>query len=539
MERAAQALARHAAQSLQELPPRTPVLALIGPGNNGADALLASLALERLGFATRRIALPLPEQASADARRARALAGQAGLGLEGCEVIEERLRERPLVIDGLFGIGLSRPVAAPVQALMAQVREARVPVMAVDVPSGLDPDRGCVVGPDGAALPARWTITFLGDKPGLHTGEGIELSGEVRVESLGVDCPEADGELVAPALACQLAREQLPRRAAMAHKGHFGDVLVLGGAPGMEGAALLASLGAQAVGAGRIWQGQPLWDKGAQEVSGRGLTPAAGHPELMSRRLDLDGGAPGACLGSADVLLVGCGLGTSAQAERLLGQVLARTDTAWVLDADALNLIARDGALAARLSRHDREQRIVITPHPLEAARLLRCTVAQIQADRIAAACELSNRFGVVTVLKGAGTVVAEPDKGWTINASGGPILAVAGTGDVLAGVIAGILGRGLARARSRSSQTSGTRQHAWDPPDGGSIRSAATTASGSAFTAASAARLGVWLHGAAADRLAAQAGFAAGIGLAAGVLASEIRALTNEFAVHAARSCN
>ncbi len=489
MSRAADALADACATLLRALPARTPVLAVVGPGNNGGDALLAACRLAERGWSVGAIALSPAAPTAADARRAHAAWHATGRPLASPEALDARLAEAPLVIDGLFGIGLSRPLDGAARTLVERIAAAGVPVVAVDVPSGLDADRGAVVGgPEGAVLPATVTVTLIADKPGLHTGAGVTCAGRVVVADLGVpaiapapDDRAAPGQPCAwgPLLDADSVAGALRPRPADAHKGRFGELLAIAGAPAMRGACILAALGAQAVGAGRLYVGL-LEDAPADPL----------HPELMSRRIDPSAGDPRQALGAADAVVIGCGLGRGRTATGAVHAALGHP-AALVLDADALNAVAADPALRERL--HDRaggRAPTVLTPHPLEAARLLGTTVAHVQGDRIASAHRIAAGTGAWVVLKGAGTVVAGPDGDWSINATGGPLLAVAGTGDVLAGAVGGLLAGGMG--------------------------------------AGQAARLAVWLHGAAADRLSARPGWRAGIGLPASRLPAAMRAVIN-----------
>jgi hydroxyethylthiazole kinase-like uncharacterized protein yjeF len=492
MSRAADAVADACATLLRGLPARTPVLALAGPGNNGGDALLAAIRLAARGWAIRGLALSAAPPAAADAARVHAQWHALGLPLHGPDALDGLLAERPLVVDGLFGIGLARPLPEAAAAIARRVAGLQLQVVAVDLPSGLDGDRGAVVGgPAGTALRADVTVTMIADKPGLHTGAGAALAGRVVVADLGLpalglvptpfetpgDGPLPWGLLVDADAAAALLP---PPRRRDAHKGRFGDVLVVSGTPPMRGAATLAALGAQAVGAGRIYvgvdAGVPLADPVRPELMARAMDPAAGDGERA--------------LGRATALVVGCGLGRDARAARLLAAALEHP-AALVLDADGLNGVAADGRLSERLAARAACGRpSVLTPHPLEAARLLGVQTADVQADRIGSAHRLAIATGACVVLKGAGSVVALPDGEWSLNASGGPILSVAGTGDVLAGAIAGLLAAGL--------------------------------------PARAAAACGAWLHGAAGDLLAASPGWRAGVGLPASRLADAIRAVVN-----------
>lgn len=494
MGRAADAVAAVCSARLRTLPARTPVLALVGPGNNGGDALLAALRLAARGWAVRAVALSARRPDAADAARVRDAWDASGRPLGTPDDLDARLAERPLVIDGLFGIGLARPLEGVAAGMVARLAASGLPVIAVDVPSGLDADRGAVVGgADGVAVTAEATVTMIADKPGLRTGVGPLHAGRIHVVDLGLPGlglrpelaggpaggplpwgPLVDGATVGPLV---------PPRAADAHKGRFGDVLVIAGDAAMRGAATLAALGAQAVGAGRIHVGG---------IDPGGDAPATDpmHPELMTRALRLEASSAEAALGPATAVVVGCGLGRGQAAVAKLAAALDHPG-ALVLDADGLNAIATDGRLAARLAARAAAGRpSVLTPHPLEAARLLGVQTSDVQRDRIGTAHRIAVATGACVVLKGAGTVVALPDGRWSVNASGGPILSVAGTGDVLAGTIAGLLAAGL-------------------PP-------------------ADAAVGGAWLHGAAADALAGLDDWRGAIGLPASRLPDAIRATLN-----------
>jgi hydroxyethylthiazole kinase-like uncharacterized protein yjeF len=492
MRRAADALADACGALLRTLPARTPVLAIAGPGNNGGDALLAAMTLADRGYRVRGVALSTQEPAAPDARRVWRDWHDRGLALPGPDALDALLADAPLVIDGMFGIGLARPLEGAAAGIARRIAVHGAPVVAVDVPSGLDADRGAVVGGAGeAAVRADLTVTMIADKPGLRTGAGAIHAGRVVVADLGLPAlgllpvpvaTPADGPLPQGVLLeAESFAGALAPRARDAHKGRFGDVLVLAGSPTMRGAATLVALGAQAAGAGRLYVG-------AADVR---AAADPSRPELMARAIDVEADDPERALGAAAALVVGCGLGRSAAANRLVGLALAHP-AALVVDADGLNAIADDGSLHGRLALRAAAGRpSVLTPHPLEAARLLGVQTAEVQRDRIGAAHRIAVASGACVVLKGAGTVVATPDGAWRVISSGGPILSVAGTGDVLAGTIAGLL-------------------------------------AGGALPPVTAAALGAWLHGAAGDSLGAVPGWDAGIGLPATRLADAIRARIN-----------
>lgn len=428
MARAGLAVARLA---LAVAPHARRVWIACGPGNNGGDGLVAARHLASLGLQVHlshlRGSKPLP----ADAQWAWQTATDAGLQIgstlhppEGCE----------LVIDALLGLGLQRaPEAALAQTILA-INASGAPVLSVDLPSGLHADTGHPC-PDaqarpGAVVRATHTLCLLSLKPGLFTGQGRDHAGRIWLDELGV--PAADGDC--GRLVARGERERwraLARRAHASHKGSYGQVLVVGGASHMEGAALLAAGSALAAGAGKVHL-KPL--SGALQPLG------TGRPELMHWP---DGPFNGQTPWQDLTLVVGCGAGHGLDMAPGLGSPLPeilRQAPRLVLDADGLNCIARN-ALARELltGRRSAGLQTLLTPHPLEAARLLACPVAQLQADRLAAARALSTALDCSVVLKGSGSVIASPGEPVHVNGSGNAALAGAGTGDVLAGWLGGL----------------------------------------------------------------------------------------------------
>lgn len=420
MQRAGVAVARLA----QALAPHARMVWIAcGSGNNGGDGLEAAALLQAAG---RPVCVTLlthgrpPQDAAQSLERAR----QAGVRFVNAA---PALGPQDLCVDALLGIGLN---AAPrahgpdarLASSLAQLRASPAATLCVDVPSGLIADTGhWAPGFEGSAPGAgvRHTLALLTLHPGLFTAQGRDAAGTVWLDDLGVD---ASAQAPAAWLSGTPARHA---RAHASHKGSFGDVAVVGGeglaarGMGMTGAAVLAALSALHGGAGRVLLA--LLDDGATGA-------LAAHPELMLRRFDaleLDHGA------------VVCGCGGGQVVAKVLPRVLDQARRL-VLDADALNAIAADAPLqrqlAARGGRADHAT--VLTPHPLEAARLLASTTAAVQADRLAAAHALARRFACTVVLKGSGTIIAAPAQVARINPTGNALLATAGTGDVLAGLV-------------------------------------------------------------------------------------------------------
>jgi ADP-dependent NAD(P)H-hydrate dehydratase / NAD(P)H-hydrate epimerase len=416
MERAGLAVARLA---MAVEPHARSIVVAVGPGNNGGDGLLAARDLHAAG---RRVVAVLTRDGEAmppDARSAFDAAREAGVPMVE-RWPDAHDDERPsLVIDALLGIGAQGQPRGRVAEVWRCVEACTAPRLAVDVPSGLDADRGTAV--NGGVLAARDTLTLLSVKPGLFIAHGRDACGRVWFDDLGVDPSpvEPTARLAGRTLddSAQAARQHAQ------HKGSFGDVAVVGGARGMSGALLLAARAALAAGAGRVY---------AVALDAIDAAPIA--PELMWRDASLL--AERAWLGDATVV-AGCGGG--ARIRDVLALLLSSAPRL-VLDADALNALADDPQLCELAGRRARKgMATVLTPHPLEAARLLGLADARaVQADRLDAARRIAQRFDAVVALKGSGTVIDDGRAVPWVNPSGNALLATAGTGDVLAGWIGG-----------------------------------------------------------------------------------------------------
>lgn len=400
---------------------RNTVLVLAGPGNNGGDAFVAARHLQAWWFRVTLIFSGERERLSDDAKQAL----DAWLAAGG-----EMLTEIPAdktwdaVIDGLFGIGLERNLEGKYLELVNAVNRMHLPVLALDIPSGLGSDNGNVYG---AAIRAAVTVTFIGLKPGLLTQHGPDYCGEILLRELDLDASSL-AEPHAWKLDQAYAQKLLPLpRSANSHKGMFGSVGIIGGATGMMGAAFLAGTAALKLGAGRVYLGLMAADAPGVNMA---------QPELMLRPVHelfkLD---------HLSCLVIGPGLGMEPDAHFWLGSAL-ESALPLVLDADALNLIAAHPRLAGLLRA--RAAASILTPHAAEAARLLGADMAAMQHDRMAAAARLAAHFNCCAVLKGAGSICALPDGRRYLNTSGNPGLSSAGTGDVLSGIIGAFLAQGL-----------------------------------------------------------------------------------------------
>ncbi|HMA11537.1 MAG TPA: NAD(P)H-hydrate dehydratase [Steroidobacteraceae bacterium] len=421
MERAGAAAAQLAGTLASES--GEPVLVLAGPGNNGGDALAAARRLMGQGFRVAIVSRADPTRLPPDAARAWAAWHESGGTLLADIPAAQNFS---LVIDGLFGVGLQRDVTGIAAHWIAQANGMNCPKLALDVPSGLDSDSGRI---RGCALRADHTLTFLGLKPGLLTADGPDYAGTLHLDTLGID-PAALPATPGIALTRLEPRHRLPPRVRNSHKGQFGHVGIVGAAPGMVGAGLIAGRAALQQGAGSVTVGA-LDERVAVDYI---------EPRLMFAAPEILVGA------RLSVLAIGPGLGQSARAHALLEAALA-VPCPLVLDADALNLLVNDPALARQASQ--RGHPTLLTPHPGEAARLLGVTTADIQANRIGAARRLSAQYHAHVVLKGAGSVIVHPDGRYALNTSGGPWLAQAGSGDRLTGMVAALMAQGMDAANA------------------------------------------------------------------------------------------
>lgn len=394
----------------------------VGPGNNGGDGLEAAMNLHRRGLGVQISLFGDPEQLPADSRRALVRASQSGVHIEqGLPTSLLDLGPQDLCIDALLGIGATRAPQGQLLQAILRINASPAQVLAIDVPSGLDSDSGQVLG---SCVQADHTLTLLGIKPGLLMGHGRDACGTLWLETLGL--PDEATAWYPPNAQLNPRLANPPRHHA-SHKGSYGDVAIVGGESmgphtAMSGAALLAAQAASHAGAGRVMLSLLGEDTHT-------LLPA----DLIRRDLE-----------TLDLprltVVAGCGGGQAIA--HVLGRLIQHS-ARLVLDADALNRLAEDAWLQDLLiQRSDRRLPTVLTPHPLEAARLLGTDTAQVQNKRLESACHLALRFGCCVVLKGSGTVLAAPGQTPRINTTGNGLLAVGGTGDVLAGLTGALLAR-------------------------------------------------------------------------------------------------
>ncbi len=414
------------------------VLVVCGPGNNGGDGFVAARHLLDAGCDVTVVLL---------AER-RAYAGDAATCLKALDWFNARIVEASrgipddvvawamdaVIVDAVFGTGLSRPVGGVYADTIDIMNTLHGPAIAVDIPSGIDSDTGAVLG---TAFEADLTITFGAAKIGHYVWPGRGHCGEVRVVQIGIPAALTERAADLRLLDNGDIRDAFPARPPDSYKNTFGHVAVVGGLPGKTGAAILAGRAAIRAGAGLTTL--VLTEPAAGRIEGR-------WPDLMidaaitenAGWLGVDDQVLSALLDGKSALVIGPGLGTRPGTSQVVTRLLSGGLPA-VLDADALNAMAADPGALKSLGPD-----CVVTPHPGEAARLLGVDKAAVQAERLKSARELARRTGAVAVLKGAGTIIAAPDGRLAVSASGSPALAVAGAGDVLSGIIGALMARGL-----------------------------------------------------------------------------------------------
>lgn len=394
------------------------VVVVSGGGNNGGDGYVVARRALESGLEPIVLAVGRPGENAARA----AFDDCTRAGVEIRE-FDRSVPDADVIVDALLGTGLTRVVEGAHHAAIEAMNQAGCPILAIDIPSGLNADTGAAMG---AAVRADATITFIGAKVGLYTGAGRDFGGRIYLDDLDVPGSVHDGVTpTARRITAEWLAPMLAPRPRHGHKGDYGHVLVIGGGQGMPGAARLAGEAAYRAGAGLVTVA--VHPESAAAVG-------AARPELIvhgvAQAKDL-----ASLLRAADVVAVGPGLGSNAWSQRMLGTVLD-SGRPLILDADALNLLAVDP---------QRRTDWILTPHPGEAARLLGCKTPDVQADRVHAVGALTERFGGVIVLKGSGTLVAENTKDTVALCDrGNPGMASGGMGDVLTGVIAGLVAQSM-----------------------------------------------------------------------------------------------
>lgn len=417
MERAGKAVFE---QVTKHYPHAQNYVILVGVGNNAGDGyIVASLAKQAGKQVTVIAALP-DRPLTGDALTAQE--AWLAVGGEISHYNPQTIKTADIIIDGLLGTGLKSEVREPFTKLIKMANDSPAPIIAIDLPSGIDADTGVV---QGIAIQAELSVTFVGIKQGLVTGEGRAYAGKCEFADLGVG--QAFIQLAAPSAALMNydTTQGLAKRQNNSHKGSHGKLLCVGGNAGTAGAIRLTSEAALRTGAGMVK---------VYTHPDSVLAISLGRPELMVTTTDLN-----AALEWAACIAIGPGLGQDSWAKSTFEAVIQHCfahNKAMVVDADGLNLIAQQSAPVAL-------KNTVFTPHSGEAARLLDCAISDIELDRYHSARKLAETYSTTCVLKGAGSIIANTTKSWVCT-DGNPALAVGGSGDVLTGIIAGLIAQGL-----------------------------------------------------------------------------------------------
>lgn len=401
-------------------PHASTVVVVCGIGNNGGDGFVTARLAREGGLQVEVLLLGEAALLRGDARRACEAMLKAGVQVS--PFAPDRWQEADVVVDAIFGTGLDREVTGLHREVISLINRQSAPVLSLDIPSGLHSDTGNALG---VAVRATKTITFIGLKQGLFTGQGPDYGGEISFDDLGIPV-EVYERVPAPAfrISSEWLKSLLPPRARIAHKGNHGHVLVVGGEQGMAGAVRLAGEAAARVGAGLVSMATHPYHAAALN---------AARPELMCHAV-ADSHVLSVLLSKARVLAIGPGLGREEWGKKVFGAAL-ECDLPMVVDADALHWLANEPL---------RRNNWILTPHPGEAACLLNVSTGDIQVDRWQAVRELHKRYGGVVILKGAGTLVYNGHDQIALCDTGNPGMAAGGMGDVLTGVIAGLLAQGL-----------------------------------------------------------------------------------------------
>jgi|TARA_B100000959_G_scaffold286747_1_gene366970 NAD(P)H-hydrate epimerase len=408
------------------------LVVVCGPGNNGGDGYVVARLAAESGIEVTLVGYSEPK--SDEAREVRDQAEKAGLELQPATT--EALCRGEVIVDGLLGSGLTRPPEGPVREVISLINKCGTPVLSLDIPSGLESDTGAT---PGRVVKADVTVTFIGFKPGLFTGRGREFCGELHLSALEV--PQQAYDRVTPTARClsddQIAAS-LPHRPQDVHKGQVGRLLVVGGDIGMSGAVTMAGEAAYRVGAGLVTLATRR-----EHAAQIGIH----RPELMTRGVE-DRTALGVLIDEVDAVVAGPGLGNGEWAAEMLEQLL-ECDLPLVIDADGLNQLVK---LGGHNSAHLQRQNWILTPHPGEAGRLLDCVSGEVQNDRFASMEAILRRFGGVCVLKGSGTLVGQQEQLPLLCQRGNSGMASGGMGDVLSGVIGGLLVQGMTPLNAASA---------------------------------------------------------------------------------------
>jgi len=443
MENAGNAVAREIERRFGSLRGKT-VTIVSGKGQNGGDGLVVARLLRQKGCKARVALLTAPSALKGDAAANLKRFQRAGGRCHAIEtdanltaVLGPLLQTSDLLVDAIFGTGLNAPVKGVAASAIDLMNASSRPIVAIDLPSGLDADTGTVLG---TAVTATLTVTLARPKRGLYLGVGPNYAGVICVADIGIPADLiATAKIPVTLLDAASIRSLLPIRNRTAHKGTFGHAGLIAGSAGKTGAAAMAAMAALRIGAGLVTVATP---RSVSDVLEAKLLEAMTFPapETEARTLSKQAlESLRAFAADKTALAIGPGIGTHPDTQTLVHNLLVEVNKPMVLDADGINALAGHREMLSRAGGP-----LILTPHPGEMARLLEITSAEVQRDRLGVAARLAREQNVCVVLKGAGTIVAGPDGRLAVNSTGNPGMATAGTGDVLTGIITGLLVQGL-----------------------------------------------------------------------------------------------
>ena len=415
---------------------------LCGPGNNGGDGMVVARHLFNRGVRVKVFLLAEKNRIKGDAATNLSIAERLGIGVkevnstQDLKLLHQELNHADIIVDALLGTGSTLPLRGLMREVVSLINQCSRCTIAVDLPTGLDANTGEV--PE-EAIKANFTVTFAYPKRGLYLYPGINYAGKIEVVDIGISSSLGEEKIRCNLLISSDIQKDLFYRKPSSHKGNFGHLLVVAGSLGMTGAATLTALSALRVGAGLVTLGIPESLNPILEIKLTEVMTLA-LPETPQKTLSSEAfGKIEEFSGRCRAMVLGPGISVEEETKKLAKMIMGGLDIPLVLDADGINNLVDEISLLQKY-----RSPLIITPHPGEMSRLLETTVKEVQKDRIESTASLARETGAIAVLKGAGTIIADKEGNSWINSTGNPGMASGGTGDVLTGIIGGLLVQGF-----------------------------------------------------------------------------------------------
>jgi NAD(P)H-hydrate epimerase len=410
------------------------IAVICGKGNNGGDGLVIARHLSNKGAYASVYLLSGAKEISRDSKTNLEIIKRMNTPVyTGASNIQSGLKKADIIIDAIFGTGLKKDISGIYAKAIDLINRSEKPVIAVDIPSGIDSDNGQI---KGCAVRADLTVTFCLPKIGHFAYPGAEYSGSLKIADISIPKSLVDESSIKTHLITKdSASEILPKRRADAHKGDFGHLFIIAGSPGLTGAAVMAGLSALRIGTGLVTLGVP---EGLNYIFETKITEAMTLPLPQTNEQTISPAAKNKILNflkKADAAAIGPGLSQNRETAQLIRELIREIRIPMVIDADAINSLAGHADILKKT-----KAQVIITPHPGELSRLINITADEINRDRIVIARKISQQYNIIVALKGANTVIAEPEGNVYTNNTGNPGMASGGTGDVLTGMIAGLI---------------------------------------------------------------------------------------------------